>query len=68
MSHIENFQFFFQWLAYIKYEWFFQKLEMAYVFAIKISIYMVCMQEELVMWYLNYVTINIILWDEGVIF
>ena len=30
--------FFFQWLAYIKYEWFLQELEMACVFAIKISI------------------------------
>ena len=34
---------FFQWLAYIKHEWFLQELEMACVFAIKISIYIVCM-------------------------
>ena len=37
-----KFIFFFQWLAYIKYEWFLQELEMACVFAIKISIYIVC--------------------------
>ena len=41
-SHIENFKFFFQWFAYIKYEWFLQELEMACDFAIKISIYIVC--------------------------
>ena len=37
-----KFSFFFQWVAYIKYEWFLQELEMACVFAIKISIYIVC--------------------------
>ena len=31
----------FQWLVYIMYEWFLQELEMACVFAIKISIYIV---------------------------
>ena len=36
-----KFDFFFQWLAYIKYEWFLHELEMACVFAIKISIYIV---------------------------
>ena len=33
---------FFQWLADIKYEWVWQELDMACVFAIKISIYIVC--------------------------
>ena len=33
-----KFSFFFQWLVYIKYECFLQELEMAGVFAIKISI------------------------------
>ena len=33
---------FFQWLAYINYEWFLKELEMACDFAIKISIYIVC--------------------------
>ena len=37
-----KFSFFFQWLAYIKYERFLQELKMACVFAIKISIYIVC--------------------------
>ena len=36
---------FIQWLAYIKYEWFLQDLEMACVFVIKISIYKVCYQQ-----------------------
>ena len=39
--------FFFQWLAYIKYEWFLQELEMACVFAIKISIYIVCLGKNM---------------------
>ena len=33
---------FFHWLAYIKYKCFLQEFEMACVFAIKISIYIVC--------------------------
>ena len=36
---------FFKWLAYIKYEGFLQELEMAFVFAVKISIYIVCFEE-----------------------
>ena len=51
VSHIENFQFFFQWLAYIKYEWFLQELEMACDFAIKISIYIVCRVK--VLWFIQ---------------
>ena len=42
MSPIEIFYFFFQWLLYIKFEWFLQELEMACVFANIISIYIVC--------------------------
>ena len=38
VSHIENFQFIFQLIVYIKYECFFQELEMTCVFAIKFSI------------------------------
>ena len=39
--NIENFHFF-QWLAYIKYEWLLQELKIASVFTLKISIYIVC--------------------------
>ena len=42
MSQKWHFSIFFQWLAYIKYECYLQELEMACVFAIKISIYIVC--------------------------
>ena len=41
-----KFLIFFQWLVYIKYEWFLHELEMACVFAIKISIYIVCIKQS----------------------
>ena len=40
-SHLENFHYLFRWLAYIKDEWFFQESQIACVFAIEISIYIV---------------------------
>ena len=57
-SHIENFYFIFQWLAYIKYECFLQELEMACVFAIKISIYIVCQD----IWTLTILATQYLVW------